>query len=244
MWPAWAQFRELQRGGGGGGERGEGDWKSKGGGQADEELRLGFLNCRRWHSREVDVKMMLGKLELDVMGLAETFLQREEEIEVGGYTWHGQNRQNCKRASGGVGLLVKKHLKVLPLRSQTEGVVWVEVRLEKGRKLAVGVVYINPEGVRVENTEEQFEGMQEEIVRLQQKGFSVVLMGDFNAYIGLGEEQSPNRNGQKLVNFVWACDLKVGNELPECTGIKMDLGMWREEVCGRLHPSIKGGKCA
>ena len=42
------------------------------------------------------------------MGLAETFLQREEEIEVGGYTWHGQNRQNCKRASGGVGLLVKK----------------------------------------------------------------------------------------------------------------------------------------
>ena len=64
--------------------------------------------------------MMLGKLELDVMGLAETFLQREEEIEVGGYTWHGQNRQNCKRASGGVGLLVKKHLKVLPLRSQRE----------------------------------------------------------------------------------------------------------------------------
>ena len=40
--------------------------------------------------------MMLGKLELDVMGLAETFLQQEEEIEVGGYTWHGQNRQNCK----------------------------------------------------------------------------------------------------------------------------------------------------
>ena len=96
--------------------------------------------------------------------------------------------------------------------------VWVEVRLEKGRKLAVGIVYINPEGVRVENTEEQFEGMQEEIVRLQQKGFSVVLMGDFNAHIGLGEEQLPNKNGQKLVNFVWACDLRVGNEHPECTG--------------------------
>ena len=97
-------------------ERGEGDWESKGRGQAADELRLGFLNCRGWHSREVDVKMMLRKLDLDVMGLAETFLNG---IKVGGYTWHGQNRQYCKRASGGVGLLVKKHLKVLPLRSQT-----------------------------------------------------------------------------------------------------------------------------
>ena len=41
--------------------------------------------------------------------------------------WHGRNRQYCKRASGGVGLLAKKHLKVLPLRSKTEGVLWVEV---------------------------------------------------------------------------------------------------------------------
>ena len=195
------------------GERGEGDWESKGRGQVADELRLRFLNCRGWHSREVDVKMMLRKLDLEVMGLAETFLQREEEIEVGGYTWHGQNRQYCKKASGGVGLLVKKHLKVLPLRSQTEGVVWVEVRLEKERKLAIGIVYINPEGVRVENTEKQFEEMQEEIARLQQKGFSIVLMGDFNAHIGLGEEQSPNRNGQKLLNVVWAYDLRVGNEL-------------------------------
>lgn len=48
--------------------------------------------------------------------------------------------------------------------------VWVEVRLEKRKKLAVGVVYISPEDVRVENTEKQFEWMQEEIVRLQ-KGF-------------------------------------------------------------------------
>ena len=55
-------------------------------------------------------------------------------------------------------------------------------------------------------------------MRLQQKGFRVVLMGDFNAHIRLGEEQSLNRNGQKLVSFVWACDLRVGNELPECTG--------------------------
>ena len=46
-------------------------------------------------------------------------------------------------------------------------VINVEIRLEGGRKLAVGVVYINPEGVRVDKTEEQFEGIEDEVVRLQ-----------------------------------------------------------------------------
>ena len=71
--------------------------------------------------------MMLKKLDLDVLGLAETFLQREEEIEIGGYTWYGHNRQECKRASGGVGVLVKKNLKSLPLKSQTDG--WCGLKL-------------------------------------------------------------------------------------------------------------------
>lgn len=31
--------------------------------------------------------LMLGKPNLDEMGLVETFLQQEEEVEVGGYTW-------------------------------------------------------------------------------------------------------------------------------------------------------------
>lgn len=65
---------------------------------------------------------------------------------------------------------------------------------------------------------EQFEGIQDEIARLPQKGFNVVLMGDFNAHIGLGDEQSPNWNGQRLVNLLWSCDLMVGNELSECRG--------------------------
>ena len=73
--PTEPSFVSYKRGEGE--ERGEGDWESKGRGQAADELRLGFLNCRGWHSREVDVKMMLRKLDLDVMGLAETFLQRD-----------------------------------------------------------------------------------------------------------------------------------------------------------------------
>ena len=89
----------------------------------------------------------------------------------------------------------------------------------KGRKVAVGVMYANPEGVRTEDTEDQFEEVQEEIGRLQQEeGYEVVVMGDFNAHIGLGTEQQPNRNGRRLLNLVWAGELIIGNELPQCQG--------------------------
>lgn len=59
-----------------------------------------------------------------------------------------KDSESTLRASGAWTWVVgKQHLKVFPLESQTEGMVWVEIRLEKGSCscMAVGIVYINPE---------------------------------------------------------------------------------------------------
>ena len=89
-----------------------GEWeggKGSGDGSQDRvQLSLGFVNCRGWWSREVDIKLTLQELRLDVLGLAETFLRGEEEASAAGYVWYGHNRQGSKRASGGVGILVQK----------------------------------------------------------------------------------------------------------------------------------------
>ena len=58
----------------------------------------------------------------------------------------------------------------------------------------------------------------QEIGRLQEEGYEVVVMGDVNAHIGLGIEQQPNRNDRRLLNLVWAGELVTGNELPQCQG--------------------------
>ena len=200
-------------GGGEEGEKGSGD-RSLGG----DQLSLGFVNCRGWWSREVDIKLRLQELKLDVLDLAETFLREEDEASVAGYVWYGRNREGCKRASGGVGILVRKELQSRLLSCQREGVVWMELKLREGKKVAVGVMYANPEGVRTDETEDQFEEVQEEVGRLQEEGYEVVVMGDFNAHIGLGMEQQPNKNGWRLLNSVWAGELIIGNELPHCQG--------------------------
>ena len=90
---------------------------------------------------------MLRKKGLDVLGLAETFLQLDQEGEVGGYVWYGMNRVGVKKASGGVGLLVKEEIESR-LLAKKEGLLWVKIGLSGGRKLAVACVYVNPEGVR------------------------------------------------------------------------------------------------
>ena len=68
----------------------------------------------------------------------------------------------------------------------------------------VGVVYVNP-GVRVGETERMFEVLQVDVVKYEGKDFDVnycdgliIVMGNFNARIGLGAEEHPNSNGKRL----------------------------------------------
>ena len=45
-----------------------------------------------------------GLKRFGVLGLAETFLQKDEEVSVAGYVWYGGNRVGGRQASGGVGV--------------------------------------------------------------------------------------------------------------------------------------------
>ena len=58
--------------------------------------------------------MCMNHLSLDIIGLAETHLKNSEKLQIAGYRWFGQNRENVHRkakcGSGGVGFLVKEHI--------------------------------------------------------------------------------------------------------------------------------------
>lgn len=78
--------------------------------------------------------------------------------------------------------------------------VWVQINLEGRRKLAVASIYANPEGVR--NIEKE---IGDAVGKFRGKGLEVIVMGDFNARIGLGEE----RYGKKLLGLVNSSDLAM-----------------------------------
>ena len=80
--------------------------------------------------------------------------------------------------------------------------MWVECAVERGGKMAVGIVYVNLERVRIQETESLFEVLESDVVAFEGNGYEMILMGDFNARIGLGEEAYPNSNGRWLVHLV------------------------------------------
>ncbi len=195
-----SSFVSQKRGGG----RGTGNTGKRVNGGKCVDVRMGFVNCRGWWSKEVDINMLLKQLDLDVLGLAETFLQRDDEPDVAGYTWFGNNRIGGKRASGGVGLFVREGIQARILKKDMDGVLWVEVETEEGDNCAFGIIYANPEGIRVDKSEEQCEVIQLDAMRWRELGYYVILMGDFNAHIGAGEEERPSQNGRRLLNLTWA----------------------------------------
>ena len=83
-------------------------------------------------------------------------------------------------------------------------------------KVAVGVVYANPEGVRCEETEVQFEKVGSDVLEWRRLGYKVVVMGNFNAHTCRGEEEVANRNERRLLNLAYVRNMVIGNELPAC----------------------------
>ena len=52
----------------------------------------------------------MGLKKFDVLWLAEMFLQKDAEVSMAGYVWDGRNKESCRRANGGVGVLVNRSL--------------------------------------------------------------------------------------------------------------------------------------
>ena len=102
------------------------------------------------------------------------------------------------------------------VRKSREGLVGVELSGVE-RKMIVGVVYVNPEEMGVRETERMFEVLLVD-VKYEEKGFDVIVMGDFNARIGLGAEEYPNSNGKRLLELVRTGDFSIGNQLLSCGG--------------------------
>ena len=50
----------------------------------------------------------------------------------------------------------------------------------------IGVVYSNPEGVRVAETKRMYEKLEQEAKEMREQGKMILVMGDFNGRIGAG----------------------------------------------------------
>ena len=64
------------------------------------KLNVGFVNCRRWWSREVDLKY--GFEEVLCVGISGDV--EKDEVSLAGYVWYERNREGGRQANDGVGV--------------------------------------------------------------------------------------------------------------------------------------------
>ena len=155
------------------------------------KVRGAFINGQGIRRKVHEVGGILQNLDLDVIGIAETWLLPGERVEVDGYRWIGIPREgNVGR--GGVGLFVRDgyEVEVIETGVEEEGgdegmeVMWVRLRRKGLGDILIGVVYVTPQGL----SKGMFKADQfvEFICDKRQQGEEILVMGDFNAHFDSG----------------------------------------------------------
>jgi exonuclease III len=171
------------------------------------------INCIKADGNAVDLGQFLEVHKPDVVGISETWLAEGERRTFPNYLGFFSGRAPVGQRQiqhGGVALLVREDLdftvnKVLPHGD----LLFIRGVTSAGRRLAFGVFY-GPQNLR--NNPVPFERLERQIQRLQEGQYEIVIMGDFNSWLGDRDEDSDilgpyinpsgrprNANGRRLM---------------------------------------------
>lgn len=161
-------------------------------------MRCGFWNTNGWSKDPQSNNYRIRKAVmdfscLDVVGIAESHLVGDNELNVPGYVWLGQNRKKlhirAKGGSGGVGFLISENLlvshSVTVLDSSEEGLLWIQLKDKDSDwtfNLCVG--YLPPDGsTRATDVNVFFDTLLAQVSTYQNDG-QYLICGDFNSRCG------------------------------------------------------------
>ena len=168
----------------------------------------------------------------DLICLCETFLRKNDTINIPGYKWFGHNRANISkravRGSGGVGILVKDStfstFSIDIVDKQHEDILWISFTNINNPDYVfyVCVCYLPPAASsRGDRSHEFFDILRYQMLQYQGSG-DLIICGDFNARIGdLNHDPDDttnlpcrqildtviNSHGKQLVDFLQDCSM-------------------------------------
>ena len=71
-------------------------------------------------------------MQPDIVAIIETHLKGEEEIQINGYDWVGENYKEALRGCRGVGFLIKNGIKYKIIKHES-------VLIEEGRSIGIEI---------------------------------------------------------------------------------------------------------
>lgn len=196
-------------------------------GKKGRTIKIAFNNVNRLRPKLYEVEKLLKDEQIDIFGIAESFLQGPGGIKVQDYRWVGKNRNN--KGGGGVGLLISDSAciiidnDVFNSSSDVYERLWVKVCFGEDKPMYIAVAYFPVEGTDTDVTDELYSQLLSEVMRIadQEEDPCILIMGDMNARIGREISYGDpvlNSNGTRLLNFRDDSDLNILNCSKLCSG--------------------------
>ena len=161
-------------------------------------MRFGCLNVHGWNVGKLeDLSRELKEWEIDVVGITETQMREEVELDYNDYRMVGKGRSKCKKKGGGVGVIVRKdvgiELDVVKVGEceMSEDIFAASVRYKgkvRTERVFLVVCYMTVEGGRAREENERKYGLVRSLIE-RHRNERIIVMGDMNAHIGIMDEK-------------------------------------------------------
>lgn len=188
-------------------------------------LTIGFINpCGLTQAKAAELQHAMIQVDIDVLGVAETWEGRCTPTNIPGYTFISKPRPDGQ--GGGVGFYVANTFTpvVTPhIDSCVPECLWLELRRSPraGRPVFLGVVYLPPSTLTTaDQVATTYAQLASDVQRFQSLG-EVVLMGDFNSrvgkathpgdHVGVWGEETVDAAGRALVGLLSTTDMYALN---------------------------------
>lgn len=182
-------------------------------------MNLGVWNVRGLRNKEKELENELMSKRINIAVISETKLKCKGTKDLDNYVMIYNGKPQNERASSGVAILIDKKWKN-KLHSYTfinDRILMTRFNIERGHLTIIGVYA--PEEGKKEDTEEFYENLQKQLHKWNKKDY-LIIAGDLNARVGninipnvIGKfgEETINKNGEELKEFVTYNDLKITN---------------------------------
>ena len=195
-------------------------------------LNIAFNNVNRVKNKEYEISKLIDKENIDIFGIAETFLKNDDGIEIKGYRWIGKKR--TRKGGGGIGFLVSDKTKIVDdnlFDSKLDDIERQWIKISTGNvPIFIAVAYFPVEGVDIDRSDELYTQLLSDCIRIEETCVNeseidneprIIIMADCNGRIGNAIpfcDKETNSNGERLLNFADNSGLQILNCTKLCYG--------------------------
>ena len=156
----------------------------------------------------------------DIIGISETWFQKENRMTVPGYKCIRRDRMDKK--GGGILILTKENTvqeTTVISESDNNETIWIRCKI-RGKSTTIAMVYRKQESrTSVEKLKEYYGEMEKEVLKALHLNEELIIMGDFNAKL---EDPVNNikadKSGKMLNKLVQKHNLIIVNNTERCQG--------------------------